>query len=71
MTYDNTAEIRELATKFSFETKTVAMKSTHHARMRELLIGRNLAWMFGGISSDATSRGFEPQTLQGSPGRPQ
>jgi DNA adenine methylase len=45
MTYDNTAEIRELAGKFSFEMKTVAMKNTHLARMRELLIGKNLAWM--------------------------
>lgn len=45
MTYDNTAEIRELAGKFRFETKTVAMKNAHLARMRELLIGKNLAWM--------------------------
>ena len=45
MTYDNTAEIRELAGKSRFETKTVAMKNAHLARMRELLIGRNLAWM--------------------------
>jgi len=71
MTYDNTAEIRELAGKFNFEMKTVAMKNTHHARMRELLVGRSLAWMQGGISSGAASRGFEPQTLQGSPGLPQ
>jgi DNA adenine methylase len=68
MTYDNTAEIRELAGKFNFEMKTVAMKNTHHARMRELLIGRSLAWVQGSISSGAACRGFEPQKLQGSPG---
>ena len=71
MTYDNTAEIRELVGKLNFEMKTVAMKNTHHARMRELLVGRSLAWMQGGIRSGAASRGFEPQTLQGPPGFPQ
>jgi len=71
MTYDDTSEVRELAGKFSFETKTVAMKNTHHAKMRELLIGRNLAWMLGPLNSGATSHEFEPQTLQGSLGLPQ
>jgi DNA adenine methylase len=70
MTYDNTAEIRELASKLNFETKTVAMKNTHHARMSELLIGRSLAWMPSGVSSDPASPGFEPQILQGSLGLP-
>jgi DNA adenine methylase len=45
MTYDEAPEVRELASQFSFDVETVAMKSTHHARMRELLIGRNLAWV--------------------------
>ena len=67
MTYDNAAEITELASEFRLETRAVAMKNTHHTHMRELLIGRNLDWMLGGITSDVASRGFEPQTLQESP----
>lgn len=45
MSYDNTPEIEKLAAKFGFETRPVAMKSTHHAKMTELLIGRDLGWM--------------------------
>ncbi|MBD2185453.1 DNA adenine methylase [Planktothrix sp. FACHB-1355] len=44
MTYDNTEEVRQLAQKHGFDTQTVAMKNTHHAKMTELLIGRNLDW---------------------------
>jgi DNA adenine methylase len=44
MTYDNTPEIAALATEFGFQSKPVAMKNTHHAKMTELLIGRDLAW---------------------------
>lgn len=45
MSYDNTAEVIELAKKYGFETRPIAMKNTHHARMTELLIGRNLSWL--------------------------
>lgn len=45
MTYDNVKEVRELAHQFGFDTETVAMKNTHHAKLTELLIGRNLDWM--------------------------
>jgi DNA adenine methylase len=45
MTYDNAAEVRELARKHGFSTKPVAMKNTHHAEMKELLIGRDLSWL--------------------------
>lgn len=45
MSYDNTAEIVALAEKHGFESKPVAMKSTHHAKMTELLIGRDLSWL--------------------------
>ncbi len=45
MTYDNAEEVQRLATKFQFETCTVAMKNTHHAKMNELLIGRQLNWV--------------------------
>jgi DNA adenine methylase len=45
MTYDDAAEVRELAEQHGFEVRTVAMKSTHHANMKELLVGRSLAWL--------------------------
>ena len=45
MSYDNTAEVRELAARFGFVTRAVAMKNTHHEEMKELLIGRDLSWL--------------------------
>lgn len=45
MTYDNTPEISTLAASLGFQTQTIAMKNTHHARMLELLIGKNLNWV--------------------------
>jgi DNA adenine methylase len=45
MSYDNTAEITALADQFGFQTRPVAMKNTHHAKMTELLIGRDLSWL--------------------------
>lgn len=45
MTYDDAEEVRALAVKHRFETRLVAMNSTHHATMNELLIGRNLDWV--------------------------
>lgn len=45
MTYDDAAEVRELAEQHGFEVRTVTMKSTHHANMKELLVGRSLAWL--------------------------
>ena len=45
MTYDNAGSVLELAAKFGFATRAVAMKNTHHAAMSELLIGRNLDWV--------------------------
>jgi len=45
MTYDNCEGVRQLAQKHSFDTEAIAMKSTHHAQMTELLIGRNLDWL--------------------------
>lgn len=44
MTYDNATPIRDLAKKYKFDTRPVAMKNTHHSVMRELLVGRNLDW---------------------------
>lgn len=45
MTYENTEEIQQFARQFGFDTEAVAMKNTHHAKMTELLIGRNLDWL--------------------------
>ncbi len=45
LTYDDTEEVRDLAQRYGFVTKAVAMKNTHHERMHELLIGRNLDWL--------------------------
>lgn len=44
MTYDDAVGVRDLARKHNFDTELVAMKSTHHAEMKELLVGRNLDW---------------------------
>lgn len=45
MTYDNAPEIRYLAEEHDFDTREVAMKTTHHDQKTELLIGRNLDWV--------------------------
>jgi len=45
MSYDNTVEIVQLAKKHGFESRPIAMKNTHHAKMTELLIGRDLSWL--------------------------
>lgn len=45
MTYDNAEEIGAMARQHNFDWESVAMKNTHHARMTELLIGPNLAWL--------------------------
>jgi DNA adenine methylase len=45
MSYDNTAEIVKLAKKHGFESRPIAMKNTHHAKMTELLIGKDLSWL--------------------------
>jgi len=45
MTYDNTPEIASLAEEFGFQSRPVAMKNTHHAKMTELLIGPDLSWL--------------------------
>ncbi|MGH2543456.1 MAG: DNA adenine methylase [Ardenticatenaceae bacterium] len=44
LTYDNAPEVRHLAAKHGFDTAPIAMKTTHHARLTELLVGRDLAW---------------------------
>lgn len=45
MTYDNASEVCGLAESHMFDTRVVPMKNTHHTKMLELLIGRDLAWV--------------------------
>lgn len=45
LTYEDSDEVRVLAAAHGFETRLVSMKNTHHAKMKELLIGRNLRWL--------------------------
>jgi len=45
LTYDNAPELAELALRYGFDIRTIQMKNTHHAKMTELLIGRNLNWL--------------------------
>lgn len=44
MTYDEAEGVRKLARRHCFDLHATAMKNTHHTRMNELLIGRNLNW---------------------------
>jgi DNA adenine methylase len=44
MTYDDSDELRDIARSHGFDFQRVSMKNTHHAKMTELLIGRNLDW---------------------------
>jgi DNA adenine methylase len=45
MTYDNDSKVQQLASRFNFDTKLIAMKNTHHAKKTELVIGKDLTWI--------------------------
>lgn len=45
MTYDNDVGALELARTHGFQTRVISMQNTHLAKMSELLIGRDLAWV--------------------------
>ena len=45
MTYDEADEVKDLARRHHFAMRLIPMKNTHHATMKELVIGRNLAWL--------------------------
>jgi DNA adenine methylase len=47
MTYDDTSQVRALAKQYALDVAPVVMKNTHHAQLRELLIGRDLGWARG------------------------
>lgn len=44
-TYDNSEELKQLAQKNKFQTQLIPMKNTHHAKMTELVIGKDLKWL--------------------------
>jgi len=44
MTYSNDKTVQGLAQENQLAMKEIAMKNTHHAKMTELLIGRDLSW---------------------------
>jgi DNA adenine methylase len=44
MTYSNDRDVQSLARKYNLAMKEIAMKNAHHAKMTELLIGRDLSW---------------------------
>lgn len=44
MTYDNAEGVYAMAERHGFDVVEIAMKNTHHAKMDEFLIGRNLSW---------------------------
>ena len=47
MTYDNAEEVKKKARSHGFQMRLIPMTNTHHAKMEELVIGRDLSWMDG------------------------
>lgn len=45
MTYENAEDIYRLAQHYDFDLELVPMRNTHHAQVKEFLIGRDLAWL--------------------------
>ncbi|MFN4280413.1 DNA adenine methylase [Thermosynechococcus sp.] len=45
MTYSDAKEVQEMARQHRFQVRSILMKNTHHATMRELVIGRDLRWL--------------------------
>jgi len=63
LTYDQTREITGIAEEFSFETRAIAMKNTHHAKMTELLIGKDLTWFRSAASAREARARNSQETL--------
>ncbi len=47
MTYDDAEEVKQMARRYGFQMRLIPMKNTHHATMKELVIGRSLSWLDG------------------------
>jgi len=50
MTYEKSEQIIKLANKFNFETVAIQMKNTHHSKIKELVISKDLSWLQSSIS---------------------
>ena len=59
MTYDDADGVKEMAARHGFDTELIAMKNTHHAKMTELLIGKDLSWARRSDSKTKQSMLFE------------
>jgi DNA adenine methylase len=66
MTYDDSQEIRRLILRYRLDCETILMKNTHHTRMQELLISRDLGWVRRPDTSQLVFREFFPQRDSGS-----
>jgi DNA adenine methylase len=44
LTYDDTAEIRQLADKYHLQYRTIPMKTTHHLEKNEIILSDNFNW---------------------------
>lgn len=55
MTYDAASEVIALAQRHGFASGQIPMKNTHHARLSELLIARNLDWVEQSPAADASA----------------
>ena len=44
-TYDVSEEILKIAQIYKFQKALVPMRNTHHKKMEELIIGRDLSWL--------------------------
>jgi DNA adenine methylase len=45
MTYDDSEDVQKMADRHDFDTRSIPMRTTHHAATTELLIGRDLSWI--------------------------
>lgn len=77
LSYDNHERVRALALAHSLDTRAVPMRTTHHARASELLVGRDLGWVAGvrrrlsapasTVSGNASSRQPARRDVAGGP----
>lgn len=45
ITYDEADEVKQMARRHNFQIRLIPMKNTHHATLKELVIGRDLTWL--------------------------
>jgi len=45
MTYENCEEMQAHAGRHGFDFEPISMQNRHHAKLTELLIGRDLGWL--------------------------